>query len=372
MQFIDLKSQYERVRDDLDKRVLSVLASQRYIMGPEIFELEAKLADFVGVKHAVACGSGTDALVIALMSYGLTANDAVFVPSFTFFASAEAISLAGGTPVFVDIDSSDFNISVSALEDSIEKVRAEGKLVPRGIITVDLFGRLADYDAIEEIARREGLFVLEDACQGFGASKDGKRACSFGNAAATSFFPAKPLGCYGDGGCVFTDDDSLADLFRSIRVHGGGKDKYDNVRMGINGRMDTVQAAVLLSKLTVFEDELIARQRVADYYEAGLSDVLKTPSKGAGTSAWAQYTLLADSAEQRDRILAGMKAVGVPSAVYYPIPIHRSAAYSYLGYGEGSLPVTEDFSARVFSIPMHPYLTPEVQDEIINAVRSSL
>ena len=266
MQFIDLKTQFERIEADVCKRVDEVLHSQRYIMGPQIAEMEEKLAAYAGTKYAFSCSSGTDALVIPLMAYDLAKDDAVFVPSFTFFASGESVTLAGGTPVFVDSDPESYNIAPEDLERAIEAVLEEGKLNPRGIIAVDLFGRLADYGAIKAIAEKHDLFVLEDAAQGFGASRAGKRAGSFGNVAATSFFPAKPLGCYGDGGAIFTDDDDLAQMIRSIRVHGQGSDKYDNVRIGVNGRMDTIQAAVILSKLQIFDDEIVARNRVAAAY----------------------------------------------------------------------------------------------------------
>lgn len=373
MQFIDLKTQFERIEEDVTARVNAVLQSQRYVMGPEVNELEEKLAEFAGTKYAYTCASGTDALVIPLMAYGLEKTDAVFVPSFTFFASAESITLAGGTPIFVDIDEDSFNMDPIELEKEIKRVVGEGKLTPRGIIPVDLFGRLADYEAISGIAEKYGLFVLEDACQGFGATSNGKRACSFGDVAATSFFPAKPLGCYGDGGAIFTNSDELASLITSIRVHGQGVDKYDNVRIGVNGRFDTIQAAVILAKLQIFEDELLERERVAAYYTKNLSDVLRTPSSVLHeTSAWAQYTLVAKDKAQRDQVLAGMKDMGIPSAVYYPVPIHQSTAYRDLGYGDVALPVSEELASRVFSLPMHPYLREEEMDRIISAVRESL
>ncbi|WP_139651415.1 DegT/DnrJ/EryC1/StrS family aminotransferase [Raoultibacter phocaeensis] len=373
MQFIDLKTQFERIEEDVITRVNAVLRSQRYIMGPEVQKLEEQLADFAGTKHAFTCASGTDALVIPLMAYELAESDAVFVPSFTFFASAESITLAGGTPIFVDIDESTFNIDPVHLENEIERVLGEGKLKPRGVMPVDLFGRLADYDAIWRIADKYDLFVIEDACQGFGASLSGKRACSFGNVGATSFFPAKPLGCYGDGGAIFTDDDELASLIMSIRVHGQGVDKYDNVRIGVNGRFDAIQAAIVLAKLQVFEDELIRRAQVAQYYTEHLSDILRTPTvPEQSVSAWAQYTLVAEDAEQRTKILSGMKEKGVPSAVYYPVPIHRSTAYRNLGYEDVSLPVSEALASKVFSIPMHPYLNEKDMDKVVDAIKGSL
>lgn len=366
MQFIDLHTQFERIERDVCDRVSAVLRSQKYIMGPEVGELEGKLAEYAGVKHAITCSSGTDALVIPLMSYNLTKTDAVFVPSFTFFASAEAITLAGGTPFFVDSDAETFNLSPESLIAAIEQAKADG-FSPKGIVAVDLFGQLADYDALGKIAADNNLFVLEDAAQGFGASFNGKRAGSFGDVAATSFFPAKPLGCYGDGGAIFTNDDALADLLKSIRVHGQGADKYDNVRIGINGRFDTIQAAVLLAKLEIFDSEIEARNAVAAVYSECLDGVLTTPHIGEGhISAWAQYTLIAADEAQRIRIMEGLKESGIPTATYYPIPAHLSTAYAPLGYKLGSLPICEGLSKRVFSLPMHPYL-PLADAEMIAA-----
>lgn len=373
MQFIDLKSQFERIEEDVCSRVDSVLQSQRYVMGPEITELEQQLAEYAGVKHVLSCSSGTDALVIPLMAYGLTENDAVFVPSFTFFASAESITLAGGTPVFVDCDPVSFNMTAQTLETAIEKVLAEGKLQPKGVIAVDLFGLPVDYDAVEALVEKHDLFLLEDTAQGFGGVYKGKRTGSFGNVAATSFFPAKPLGAYGDGGAIFTDDDDLAELMKSIRVHGQGVDKYDNVRIGINGRLDTIQAAILLSKLAIFDDEIEARNKVAARYSELLSDVLVTPTVPTDmTSVWAQYTVVAENKEQREKILADLGEKGIPTAVYYRIPAHLSTAYASLGYQEGDLPVCEDLADRVFSLPMHPYLKNEDIEKIAEAIKESL
>lgn len=373
MQFIDLKTQFERIEDDVFSRVSTVLQSQKYVMGPEIAELEEKLAEYAGVRHAISCSSGTDALVIPLMGYDLKATDAVFVPSFTFFASAESITLAGGTPVFVDSDATTFNLSPADLDRAIDETLAEGKLTPRGIITVDLFGQPADYDEILAIADKHGLFVIEDAAQGFGGEYKGAKAGSFGNVASTSFFPAKPLGCYGDGGAIFTDDDDLAELIKSIRVHGQGSDKYDNVRIGVNGRLDSIQAAVLLSKLAIFDSEVEARNRVANAYSERLSDVLAVPAVTNGKlSVWAQYTLVAKDADERTAIIDACKAAGVPTAVYYPIPIHLSTAYKGLGYKLGDLPVCEDLANRVFSIPMHPYLQESDIEQIVAAVKEGL
>lgn len=373
MQFIDLKTQFERIEDDVFSRVSTVLQSQKYVMGPEIAELEEKLAEYAGVRHAISCSSGTDALVIPLMGYDLKATDAVFVPSFTFFASAESITLAGGTPVFVDSDATTFNLSPADLDRAIDETLAEGKLTPRGIITVDLFGQPADYDEILAIADKHGLFVIEDAAQGFGGEYKGAKAGSFGNVASTSFFPAKPLGCYGDGGAIFTDDDDLAELIKSIRVHGQGSDKYDNVRIGVNGRLDSIQAAVLLSKLAIFDSEVEARNRVANAYSERLSDVLAVPAVTNGKlSVWAQYTLVAKDADERTAIIDACKAAGVPTAIYYPIPIHLSTAYKSLGYKLGDLPVCEDLANRVFSIPMHPYLQESDIEQIVAAVKEGL
>ncbi|WP_102378239.1 DegT/DnrJ/EryC1/StrS family aminotransferase [Raoultibacter timonensis] len=373
MQFIDLKTQFERIEDDVFSRVSTVLQSQKYVMGPEIAELEEKLAEYAGVRHAISCSSGTDALVIPLMGYDLKATDAVFVPSFTFFASAESITLAGGTPVFVDSDATTFNLSPADLDRAIDETLAEGKLTPRGIITVDLFGQPADYDEILAIADKHGLFVIEDAAQGFGGEYKGAKAGSFGNVASTSFFPAKPLGCYGDGGAIFTDDDDLAELIKSIRVHGQGSDKYDNVRIGVNGRLDSIQAAVLLSKLAIFDSEVEARNQVANAYSERLSDVLAVPAVTNGKlSVWAQYTLVAKDADERTAIIDACKAAGVPTAIYYPIPIHLSTAYKNLGYKLGDLPVCEDLANRVFSIPMHPYLQESDIEQIVAAVKEGL
>lgn len=374
MQFVDLERQYKRIATKLNSRVLSVLGSQQYIMGPEVLELEEMLAEFVGVKHALTCSSGTDALQIALMTYNLKKSDAVYVPSFTFFASAESVTLAGASPIFVDSDEFTFNMSPSSLLAAIEKTLAEGNLTPRGIMPVDLFGQPADYTELQEIADRYGLFILEDACQSFGAQYQRKRVGGLmGCAAATSFFPAKPLGCYGDGGAVFTDNDELAEVMRSIRIHGQGKDKYDNQRIGINGRLDTLQAAVLLEKLAIFEEELESRNRIAFMYTQALCEHFETPVVSSDrSSAWAQYTLKARDKEQRKQIIEYLRAQGIPTAVYYPIPIHLSTAYAHLGYFRGDLPVCESLSDRVFSIPLHPYLSEEELHTITQTLKASI
>jgi len=373
VQFIDLKTQYLRIEESVQKAVAQVIASQQYIMGPQVFELEEKLAAYAGVKHALSCSNGTDALVIPLMAYQLGPEDAVFVPSFTFFASAESITLAGATPVFVDSDPDTFNMTADTLQEAYERVTKEGKLNPRGVIVVDLFGLPADYDQIAAFAKARGLFVVEDAAQSFGAQYKDKKAGSLGDVATTSFFPAKPLGAYGEGGAIFTNDDDLAEQYASIRVHGQGIDKYDNVRIGMNGRLDTIQAAVLLEKLTIFDDEIRLRNKVAAAYTKALQDVVKTPLVPEDyQSVWAQYSLLAKNQKEREGIIESLKSKGIPTAVYYRVPIHLSLAYQKLGYNKGSLPVCEDLSTRIVSLPMHPYLSDEEIALITTEVRKAL
>ena len=370
MQFIDLEAQFERIEENISGRIKTVLRSQKYIMGPEVIEVETKLADIAGVKHVLTCASGTDALVIPLMAYRLSIVDAVFVPSFTFFASAECITLAGGTPVFVDCDPITFNISPESLEKSIKEIKNEGKLNPKGIITVDLFGCPADYDKLEAIAEQQGLFLLEDAAQSFGSIYKEKRAGAFGHVAATSFFPSKPLGCYGDGGAIFTNDDDLFQIMKSIRVHGEGIDKYDNIRIGLNARFDTIQAAVILSKLEIFEEEIMRRNRTAAAYTERLADVIATPKIPDGLlSVWAQYTLVAKSSRERKMVIDALADQNIPTAIYYRTPIHLSTAYKNLGYREGDLPVSEELAERVFSIPMHPYLSQCDIEKIATTIR---
>jgi dTDP-4-amino-4,6-dideoxygalactose transaminase len=372
VQFNDLQRQYARIEPSIRQRIDKVLNSASFIMGPEVRELEQRLASYVGVRHVISCASGTDALVIPLLALRLQREDAVFVPSFTFFATAEAVTLAGGTPVFVDSDPVSFNIDTTALTATIEQVLASGELRPRGIISVDLFGQPADYADLEVLAEKYGLFLLDDAAQAFGSSYEGRRLGGFGNAAATSFFPAKPLGCYGDGGAIFTNDDDLAALCGSIRSHGQGASRYDNVRIGLNGRLDTLQAAVLLAKLEIFDDELKRRNGIAQAYQERLSDVLAVPRVKPGrNSVWAQYTLLASDAPQRDHILAHLREQGIPYAVYYPTPVHLSQAYQRPDREPQSLPVCEDLSRRAFSIPMHPYLEDREINSITAAVREA-
>ena len=369
MQFIDLHKQFERIEDGVREGFDAVFKHKGFIGGPEIKELESTLAEYTGVKNVIACASGTDALTVPLKAWDLKESDAVFVPSFTFFASAESITLAGGTPVFVDVDYETFNMNPNDLEIKIQETLKEEKLTPRGIIAVDLFGLPADFPAIRTIAEKYGLFLLEDAAQGFGGTLNGRQAGSFGDVGATSFFPAKPLGCYGDGGAIFTDDDEMAFLIDSIHIHGKGTDKYDNVRIGYNSRLDTFQAVVLLNKMKLFDEELDKRNFVAAEYTKRLKDTFETPIVPEGySSSWAQYTLKAKDKEERDLIVDKMKEQGIPVMVYYPIPIHKSGAYKHLN--AKNLSVTDDLSNKVFSLPMHPYLEVEEIEMICNALKS--
>lgn len=369
--FIDLKTQYNRYKSEIDQSILSVLEHGQYIMGPEVSELESQLADFLGVKHTLACSSGTDALVLPLMTKHLSASDAVFIPTFTFFATAESVSLAGGTPVFVDIDPQTYNMCPNSLEAAIKQVEQEGRLNPRGIIPVDLFGIAADYKRINPIADKHSLFVLEDAAQGFGADYFGQRAGGMGDVGATSFYPAKPLGCYGDGGAVFTNDSNLHEELISLRVHGQGHtgDKYDNVRVGMNGRMDTIQAAILIQKLKHYAEEIELRNKVAQRYTERLNNVVETPVVPDGqNSVWAQYSV---QAANREEVREALSQAGIPTAVFYPTPIHRSTAYKSLGFENSAFPVSEHVSKRIFSLPMHPYLSEEQIDTICSVLEQS-
>lgn len=368
MKFIDLDRQYDVIGKEIEERMHRVVESKQFIMGPEIKELETALAEYTERKYAITCASGTDALVIPLMALELKKEDAVFVPAFTFFASAESVVLAGATPVFVDCDSS-YNIDTDNLVYQIERVLEEGKLVPKGIIPVDLFGQPADYDKLDEIAQKYNLFILEDAAQGFGGIYKGKKACSFGNVSATSFFPAKPLGCYGDGGAIFTDDDEFAEKLRSVRVHGMGSDRYDNIRIGMNGRMDTLQAAVVLPKLKIFDEEVERRNAVAKRYTENLKNDFVVPVIPENkVSSWAQFSLLAENKNQREEIIEKLKEKEIPVMVYYPVPMHLQTAFRYLGYKKGDLPGCEDYADRIFSIPMHPYLTEDEIDFVSEAL----
>jgi dTDP-4-amino-4,6-dideoxygalactose transaminase len=367
--FIDLKAQQRVIYPRLMERLQRVLDHGQYILGPEVAELEEKLARYVGVKHAVSCASGTDALLMALMAYGVGPGHAVFCPAFTFIATAEVVQLVGATPVFVDIDPVTYNMDPRGLEDNILALKdnkSGAKLTPRGVIPVDLFGQPADYDPICALARKHGLFVLEDAAQSFGAIYRGRRAGSLGDAAATSFFPAKPLGGYGDGGAIFTDNDELADVLRSIRVHGQGSHRYDHVRLGINGRLDTLQAAVLLTKLEIFDDEVAARQAAADRYIEALRGHVEVPRVAPDcTSVWAQFSV---QSEARPQLLKQLQEAGIPTAIYYPKPLHLQEAYRGLGYRVGDLPVSERIADRIFSLPMHPYLSAADQERIAAAI----
>lgn len=374
MEFIDLKAQYQALSKDIDAAVQHVMADANYIMGPEVELFERELAERTQVKHCVSCANGTDALVIALMAREIGPGDAVFVPSFTFMSTAECASNVGATPVMCDISLRTYNLDPESLEQAVIRVKEEGKLRPAAVIAVDLFGQCADYPAIEAICEKYGLYLIEDAAQGYGGTIRGQAACSFGDVAITSFFPAKPLGCYGDGGALFTNDDELAEIFRSIRVHGRGEHKYDNVRVGMNSRLDTMQAAILRIKLRAFHDyEMDRRQEIAAYYDANLRDRFETPFVPSGyVSSWAQYTLLMDDEATRDRVQQSLKEQGVPSMVYYAKPLHLQTVYADLGCKEGDLPNSEAASKRVLQIPMHPYLAAEDAERVVNALRSAL
>jgi dTDP-4-amino-4,6-dideoxygalactose transaminase len=365
--FIDVAAQRRRLGRAVDDAVARVLAHCQFIQGPEVRALEAELAAFCGARYAVACASGTDALRLALMAWDIGAGDAVICPTFTFCATAEVVALSGATPVLADVDADTFNIDPASCARAVETAKRIG-LEPRAIIPVDLFGLPADHDAIAAIAAAHDLFVLDDAAQSFGATYKGRKLGALATATATSFFPAKPLGCYGDGGAVFTDDEALAAKMRSVRVHGEGVDKYDAARIGLTARLDTIQAAVLLEKLKIFPDEILARNRAADRYADGLAGVATLPRIPDGlTSVWAQYTIrLAPG--RRDAFAAALKARGVPTAIYYAKPLHRQAAYRRYPIADGGLPVSEQLAEEVISLPMHAYLDEAVQDRIIAAV----
>jgi len=364
--FVDLEAQFRCLEEEIRAGIERVLAHGKYIMGPEVQQLESELADFAGVKHAITCSSGTDALLIPLMALGVGPGDAVFTTPFTFIASAEVIALLGATPVFADINERTFNIDPERLDAAIVSVKKAGRLQPKAIMAVDLFGLPAPYDAIMSIAEKHALYVIEDAAQSFGAEYRGKKAGGLAHIAGTSFFPAKPLGCYGDGGAILTDDDGLADICQSIRVHGKGGSKYDNARIGLNARLDTLQAAILLPKLKAFLHELEQRQHVAMRYNQALKHHVTTPLVPEDSmSAWAQYSILS---EHRDEIQTALHGRGIPSAIYYPKPLHLQTAFAYLGYGEGDFPVAESVSRKILSLPMHPYLDQGTQSQITEAV----
>ena len=374
MQFRDLKQQYQVLKKDIDAAMIEVATNCNFINGQQVKDLEKKLAGYVGVRHCITCGNGTDALTMAMMAWGIKEGDAVFVPDFTFFSSGEIVSHAGATPVFVDVDMDTFNISAESLEKAVKKTLDEGILKPQAVVAVDLFGLPADFAAVRAVADKYGLKVLEDGAQGFGGSIDGKVACSFGDISTTSFFPAKPLGCYGDGGAVFTDDDEIAALLESIRVHGKGEMKYDNVRIGLNSRLDTIQAAVLDVKLRAFDDyELVDINKAADRYTEKLSvlgEKVKTPVIPAGFySSWAQYTIQLSDRKTRDDLQVALKAEGIPSMVYYPKPMHRQEAFAGQAYDDVEFPNTLKLCDTVLSLPMHPYLTDEDVDTVVDVIK---
>jgi dTDP-4-amino-4,6-dideoxygalactose transaminase len=369
--FIDVAAQRRRLGSKLDEAIARVTNHCQFIMGPEVKALEGELATFCGARHAISCASGTDALVLVLMGKGIGPGDAVLCPAFTFCATAEVVALLGATPVFVDVDATTFNISPASLASAIATAKRLG-LAPKMVIPVDLFGLPAEYDVIADIAESENLFVLDDAAQAFGAIYKGRRIGTLAHATATSFFPAKPLGCYGDGGAIFTDDDDLAAILKSLRVHGEGTNRYDNVRIGITGRLDTIQAAVLMEKLKIFPDEITARNRAAERYANALGNLVTVPRVPQhSTSVWAQYTIrLAPGL--RERFAASLKAAGIPTAVYYPKPLNRQQAYRHFPVADGGVPVSEQLADEVISLPMHAYLDTATQDRIVEAVRCAL
>lgn len=371
MQFRNLIKQYQVLKPEIDTALEEVLQASNYISGRQVAELEQQLADYVGVRHCITCANGTDALTLALMTWGIGEGDAVFVPDFTFFSSAETVAYEGAVPVFTDILENTFNMDPDSLERAIQAVQKEGKLKPRAIVTVDLFGLPAEYERIREIADRYGLYILEDAAQGFGGSYHGRRAGSLGDIATTSFFPAKPLGCYGDGGAIFTDNDEWAGLLKSYRIHGKGSDKYDNVRIGMNSRLDTIQAAVLQVKLKAFQEyELTDTDAAAERYAEGLKDYVKVPGIPSGlSSGWAQYSILLKNSEERNEVQEYLKTNDVPSMIYYPRGMHQQTAFKGSNlYGE-SFPVTSDVCGRVLALPLSPYLTEDEQQKVICLIR---
>jgi len=366
MKFIDLQKQQEFILDRVNDRINSVLQNGQYIMGPEVFELESQLCDYVGVKYCISCSSGTDALLIALMSKNIGIGDAVITTPFTYIATAEVIRILGATPIFIDIDKYTFNIDPYLIDDAVNFANSLG-LNPRAIIPVDIFGLPANYSLINKFAKKNNLFVIEDAAQSFGSDIRGKKAGSLGQISTTSFFPAKPLGCYGDGGAIFTNDKELKDKLISIRIHGSGPNKYDSVRLGINGRLDTIQAAILLEKLRIFDDELYKRNQIANYYLENLSPKYNTQKIPSGyRSVWAQFSLFVDDNIQRDYIINTLSENKIPSMIYYSIPLHLQKAFIDLDYSKGDFTNSEKLSDCIFSIPMHPYLDRKIQDKIIN------
>lgn len=372
MEFRDLKQQYQVLKKDIDAAMVEVATNCNCIMGKQVSELEEELAKYVGVKHCVTCANGTDALSLAAMAWGWDEGDAIFVPDFTFFSSGEIVAFEGATPVFVDVDEDTFNISPESLELAIEKVIAEGKLTPKGVVAVDLFGQPADYDKIIPICKKYNLNLLEDSAQGFGGQIGDRMACSFGDIATTSFFPAKPLGCYGDGGAVFTNDDEIASLLKSLRVHGKGTDKYDNVRIGMNSRLDTIQAAILKVKFKAFKDYEVADiNKAADRYTEMLSEIVKTPKvKDGFVSSWAQYSILLENKAQRDALQAYLKENSIPSMIYYPKPMSEQSAFSNFDCKKVDLTVTKNICDRVLALPIHPYITEDDQTKVATMIKA--
>lgn len=360
MEFRDLKKQYQLHKVEIDTAIQNVLSSSHFIGGEPVKQLEEKLAEYVGVRHCISCANGTDALQLALMAWGIGSGDAVFVPDFTFFSSGEVVPVLGATPVFVDIDEETYNISALSLEKAVQYITQKTDLRPSAVVVVDLFGQPADFEQVRKIADKYQLLVLEDAAQGFGGDILGRKACSFGDIAITSFFPSKPLGCYGDGGAIFTDNDAWAEVLQSYCVHGKGHDKYDNVRIGMNSRLDTLQAAVLLEKLKFFDDEIEKCNQIAAKYTKHLYDLVKTPTINKGmTSSWAQYTICFRSNEERKRAIQFLKEHNIPSAIYYKKPMHLQQAFAPYKFGELEYAVTENICDRCLSLPMHAYLSIE-------------
>lgn len=374
MEYIDLKAQYKRLKDKIDNNIQNAISNAEFISGPEVEQLEEKLAEYVGRKYCVTCANGTDALTIAMRVLNVKTNDAVFVPSFTFYSTSEVVSLEGATPIFVDVDERTFNIDAMKLEKAIKQVINEGKLNPKAIIPVDLFGQVANFPEILKIAAKYNLKVVEDGAQGFGGSINGKMACSFGDISTTSFFPAKPLGCYGDGGAIFTDDEELYKLMLSLRVHGKGSFKYENVRVGYNSRLDTIQAAILLPKFEAFKEyELDNRNKFAKMYTEKLSELVKTPYVPDGyISSWAQYTLILNCNEERDYLQNKLKEINIPTMIYYPIPLHKQIVYKGYNFNIEDLEISEKLSNCVLSLPMHPYMNEEQINKISSDIKGIL
>ena len=374
MEFIDLKTQYQKLKDKIDNNINNVLNKGNYIMGDEVQELENKLASYVGVKYCATCANGTDALLISLMCYDVKPKDAVLVPTFTFFSTAEVVSNLGATPIFVDVDERTFNMNPEKLEKAIKDIKTKTKLNLRGIITVDLFGLPADYNKIKDIAKKNNLFLIEDGAQGFGGSINGKKACSFGDIATTSFFPAKPLGCYGDGGAIFTDNKELYDLIKSIRVHGKGSEKYDNIRIGMNSRLDTIQAAILLTKLEAFIDyELDNRNQFANMYTEKLKNYVVVPFIDNNyISSYAQFAILFENSKQRDFIKNYLNKYDIPTMIYYPKPLHKQKVYSDYDFNLNDLKASENICECILCLPMHPYLDVEIINNICNKIIDGL